>query len=116
MKEQPFETNLKKLLSAYERNGKTSFSNYEVNLTLPDLNFLKAKGLISYVDFHNSNGIQITLEAPAFTYFNNKSDNRRIDLRNTRRYWITTAIAILALVLAGISLAAQLHLIQLPTA
>lgn len=34
----------------------------------------------------------------------------------TRRYWITTAIAVLALVLAGISLAAQLGLIQLPTA
>ena len=33
-----------------------------------------------------------------------------------QRYWITTAIAIAALILAGISLAAQLGLIQLPQA
>lgn len=44
-----------------------------------------------------------------------RNEKRKMRLAG-RRYWITTAIAILALVLAGISLAAQLHLIQLPGA
>ena len=41
-----------------------------------------------------------------------KSNSRK----EAQRYWITTAIAIAALILAGISLAAQLGLIQLPQA
>lgn len=41
-----------------------------------------------------------------------KSNSRK----EAQRYWITTAIAIAARILAGISLAAQLGLIQLPQA
>ena len=110
-----FEKNLKKLLDIYQQNGEASFSNYLVNLSLSELDFLQAKGFISYMNFHNSNGIIITLKQPSFTYFHDRKDKKRIEYRDTRRYWITTAIAILALVLAAISLAAQLGLIKLPT-
>lgn len=46
-------------------------------------------------------------------YLNGIKAKNRIE---SIRYCITTAIAVLALVLAGISLAAQLHLIKLPRA
>lgn len=45
-----------------------------------------------------------------------QKEKKRKERTETRRYWITTVIALLALVLAGISLAAQLGLISLPTA
>lgn len=112
----PFEKNLKKLLDVYNETNESSFSNYRVNLSLPELNILKSKELISYIDFKNSNGIRITLAPSAFAYFDDRAEIQQKDRRSSRRYWITTIIAILALVLAGISLAAQLGLVSLPKA
>lgn len=55
----------------------------------------------------------ITLTDAGKCYFENKADKDHEKRIENVRYLITTAIAILALVLAGISLAAQLGLIQL---
>lgn len=108
-----FEKNLHKLLDVYDESGEKTFSNYIVNLSEKELDFLQAKGFISYINSHNSNGILIILQPPAFTYFHSRKQSKRTEHKETRRYWITTAIAILALVLAVISLTAQLGLITL---
>ncbi len=77
---------------------------------------LCAMGYISYTDTYGDGHRQIRLTDAGKCYFEKKVDRDREKRIENIRYIITTAIAVLALVLAGISLAAQLGLIQLPKA
>lgn len=47
-----------------------------------------------------------------FIYLKNKRKDRQ---EQSRRYWITTAISILAIIISGIALLSELGLIQLPS-
>lgn len=73
---------------------------------------LCSKNLITYEYERDLEVIRLTPNGTK--YFEDALAEQRKEHKTSRRYWITTIIAILALVLAAISLAAQLDLIQLP--
>lgn len=79
------------------------------------LQYLDAKGYITICQNPVSHKLlQIHINKAGITYPTDAAEKKREKRVEMIRYVITTVIAVLALVLAGISLAAQLHLIQLP--
>lgn len=74
---------------------------------------LEGMGYLTITRFYDHPS-RIDLTDSGKCYFERKMDMEHEKLMENIRYAITTIIAILALVLAAISLAAQLGLIQLP--
>lgn len=75
---------------------------------------LEGMGYLAMTRFYDHPS-RIDLTDSGKCYFERKSDRNREKRAENIRYAITTIIAILALIISGVSLAAQLGLIQLPT-
>ena len=77
---------------------------------------LCSMGLITLKKDYPDDILLIELTDDGKCYFERKAEQRRKEMTEWIRYGITTAIAIMALVLAAISLAAELGLIAFPRA